>query len=152
MGTSATTPVDQGGTCTGVCSDDFGFVGFVPPGQFFFSGGFSWGQLTQQGFGDPATFDPATILNFKWIVAFPNFGQSASDDSFDFRLDDVTFTAPGSSNGTGGRGGAGGAGGVGGTSGGSGGIMGGGGPGGDPGMPPTGAGAAAGPGMAHPLF
>jgi hypothetical protein len=94
IGTSATTPVDLGGTCTEGCFDDFGFVGFVPPGEFTFSGGFDWGALRQQGFGTPATFDPATILNVKWIVAFPNFGQSAASDSFDFRLDDVAFRPP----------------------------------------------------------
>ena len=98
VSTTATTPIDQGGICdpaTQVCFDDFGFVGFVPPGQFGFSGGFSWGELRQQGFGTPVAFDPATILSIKWIMAFPNFGQTAADDAFDFQLDDVTFTLPG---------------------------------------------------------
>jgi hypothetical protein len=99
VATTATAPIDQGGNCdpaTQVCDDDFGFVGTVPPGEFGFSGGFSWGELRQQGFGTPATFDPATILNIKWIMAFPNFGQTAADDNFDFQLDDVTFTLAGS--------------------------------------------------------
>jgi hypothetical protein len=47
--------------------------------------------LTQGGFGTPATFDPATILSLKWIVAFPDIGQAASADRFDFQLDDVAF-------------------------------------------------------------
>ena len=98
VATTATTPIDEGGTCdpaTQVCNDDFGFVGFVPPGQFGFSGGFSWSELRQQGFGTPVAFDPATILNIKWIMSFPNFGQTPADDAFDFQLDDVTFTLPG---------------------------------------------------------
>jgi hypothetical protein len=152
VATSATTPVDQGGTCTGVCNDDFGFVGFVPPGQFFFSGGFTWDQLTQQGFGDPATFDPATIINIKWIVAFPNFGQPPSDNSFDFRLDDVTFTASPFSTGVGGTTGTGGVIGTG-RGGSAGGGIADGGAGGDP-RPPgtTGAGGAAGTATPLPLF
>jgi hypothetical protein len=93
VATSATTPVDEGGTCTMGCFDDFGFVGFVSGGQSSFSGGFSWGDLRQQGFGTPAVFDPATIVTLKWIVAFPNFGQSATDNAFDFQLDDVAFRA-----------------------------------------------------------
>jgi uncharacterized membrane protein YgcG len=127
VATSATTPVDQGGTCISACFDDFGFVGFVPPGDFSFTGGFSWGQLTQQGFGTPVTFDPATIITLKWQVAFPNFGQSASDDSFDFRLDDVTFTSslfPTTGSGTGGSRGGGIGGSAGGGSAGSGGPAG----------------------------
>jgi hypothetical protein len=98
IGTSATTPIDQGGECdpkTQVCSDDFGFVGFVPPGQFEFEGGFSWAELRQQGFGTPVAFDPSKIITIKWIMSFPNFGQTAADDQFDFQLDDVTFTMPG---------------------------------------------------------
>jgi hypothetical protein len=38
-------------------------------------------------------------------LSFPNFGQSAFDDSFDFQLDDVTFTSslfPTTGSGTGG--------------------------------------------------
>jgi hypothetical protein len=91
IATAATTPVEQGGTCTSGCYDNFGFVGFVPPGDFTFTGGFSWGQLTQQGFGTPATFDPATVLSIQWVMAFPNVGQPASADVFDFRIDDVAF-------------------------------------------------------------
>lgn len=94
VATSATTPPEFGGTCTTGCFDDFGFVGLVLPGDFTFSGGFAWDQLRQAGFGTPVTFDPSTIINLKWIVAFPNFGQSVSADSFDFRLDDVAFLPP----------------------------------------------------------
>jgi hypothetical protein len=94
VATSATTPPEFGGTCTAGCFDDFGFVGQVVPGDFTFSGGFTWDQLRQAGFGTPVAFDPSTIINLKWIVAFPNFGQDASADSFDFRLDDVAFLPP----------------------------------------------------------
>jgi hypothetical protein len=98
VATTDTAPIAQGGTCdpsTQVCNDDFGFVGFVPPGDFTFSGGFLWSQLRQQGFGTPATFDPSKILTIKWIVQFPNFGQTSGADNVDFTLDDVTFTPGG---------------------------------------------------------
>jgi len=91
--TSATTPVENGGTCTAGCFDGFGFSGTVPPGQFSFTGGFTWDQLFQQGFGTPATFDPATIMSIQWVVGYINFGQPASADDFDFTLDDVAFQA-----------------------------------------------------------
>jgi len=143
VSTSATAPVEQGGTCTVGCNDDFGFVGFVPPGPFSFTGGFTWGQLRQQGFGTPVAFDPSTILQIKWIVQFPNFGQTASDDNAEFRLDDVTFTTSAFAVPTGAGGGAGSGGGTGGAGGDSGGMGGRpGGPGGssggkgDAGMPP----------------
>ena len=67
----------------------------MPPGDFTFSGGFLWSQLRQQGFGTPATFDPSKILTIKWIVQFPNFGQTSGADNVDFTLDDVTFTPGG---------------------------------------------------------
>lgn len=91
VGTSATTPVEDGGTCTANCYDDFGFVGSVPFSPLYFSGGFTWDQLVQQGFGTQVTFDPATILFIKWIVSFPDAGQSSAADRFDFQLDDLAF-------------------------------------------------------------
>jgi len=91
VGTSATTPVELGGTCTDACFDDFGFVGTVPFSPFSFSGVLPFEALTQGGFGTPATFDPATILSVKWIIAFPDFGQSAAANRFDFQLDNVSF-------------------------------------------------------------
>lgn len=91
VGTSATTPVENGGTCTEGCFDDFGFVGSIPFSPFSFSGVLPFEALTQGGFGTPATFDPATILSLKWIIAFPDVGQSASANQFDFQLDDVAF-------------------------------------------------------------
>jgi hypothetical protein len=94
VATSATTPVEEGGTCTSGCSDDFGVFGVLPFSPFSFSSSFSWDQLTQQGFGTPVAFDPRTILAFKWIVAFPDVGQVASVNDFDFQLDNVSFTAP----------------------------------------------------------
>jgi hypothetical protein len=48
--------------------------------------------MTQAGYGTPATFDPATILFVKWILAFPDAGQAAVANRFDFQLDDVAFT------------------------------------------------------------
>jgi hypothetical protein len=97
VATSATTPVEEGGTCTSGCSDDFGVFGVLPFSPFSFASSFSWEQLTQQGFGTPVAFDPKTILAFKWIVAFPDLGQGASANDFDFQLDNVSFTAPAAS-------------------------------------------------------
>jgi hypothetical protein len=97
VATSATTPVEEGGTCTTGCSDDFGIFGVLPFSPFSFSSSFNWSQLTQQGFGTPVAFDPATILAFKWLVAFPDVGQAASANDFDVQLDNVSFTAPVSS-------------------------------------------------------
>jgi hypothetical protein len=91
VATSATTPPESGGTCTAACFDDFALVGAIPFSPFFFSGGFTWDQLAQQGFGTPAEFDPATIVSIKWLVQFPNSGQPAAADNFDFQLDDVAF-------------------------------------------------------------
>jgi hypothetical protein len=95
VGTSATTPVENGGTCTEGCFDDFGVVGSIPVSPFSFSGVVPFEALTQGGFGTPATFDPATILSLKWIIAFPDVGQPASANRFDFQLDDVAFTLDG---------------------------------------------------------
>ncbi|HTV21125.1 MAG TPA: hypothetical protein VMG12_20710 [Polyangiaceae bacterium] len=91
LGTSATTPVEEGGTCTEGCYDDFGFVGSVPFSPFTFSGVLPFEALTQGGFGTPATFDPATLLFVKWIVAFPDAGQPVSANRFDLQLDDIAF-------------------------------------------------------------
>jgi hypothetical protein len=91
VGTSATTPVAEGGTCVANCYDDYSFVGSVPFSPLFFSGFFRWSDLVQQGFGTPVPFDPATIISFKWIVQFPDFGQPISANTFDFQLDNLTF-------------------------------------------------------------
>jgi hypothetical protein len=93
IGTVATTPVAEGGSCTEVCYDDFGFVGGIPFSPFTFTGTIPWGALQQIGLGNPTTFDPATITTLKWIVAFPNGGQPASAGQFDFQLDNVSFTS-----------------------------------------------------------
>jgi hypothetical protein len=91
VGTSATTPVAEGGTCTANCYDDYAFIGSISFSPEFFSGFFRWSDLRQQGFGTPVPFDPATIISFKWIVQFPDFGQAVSANTFDFQLDNLTF-------------------------------------------------------------
>jgi len=91
VGTSATTPIAEGGTCVDSCYDDYSFVGSVSFSPLYFSGFFRWSDLTQQGFGTPVPFDPATIISFKWLVQFPDFGQPVSANTFDFQLDNLTF-------------------------------------------------------------
>jgi hypothetical protein len=94
VATSATTPVAEGGTCTTGCSDDFGLFGTFNISPVSFSTNITWDQLTQQGFGTPVAFDPKTILSLKWLLAFPDGGQGASADDFDFQLDNVAFLPP----------------------------------------------------------
>jgi hypothetical protein len=91
VGTSATTPIAEGGTCVSDCYDDYSFVGSVPFSPLYFSGFFRWSDLTQQGFGTPVPFDPATIISFKWIVQFPDYAQDVSANTFDFQLDNLAF-------------------------------------------------------------
>jgi hypothetical protein len=92
VGTSATTPPANGGTCnatTETCFDDFQIS--VPPTSFMGSSAtptfvtleVPWPDLAQQGFGTPVPFDPSTVLQLKWL-----FGSSAP---FDFILADVSF-------------------------------------------------------------
>jgi hypothetical protein len=83
--TSATTPPEFGGTCTGVCFDDFGFSLF--PSSFPQTVTIPFSQLAQQGFGTAATFDPTTLLSLKWNI---NFTSQPGD--FDLTLDNVAFT------------------------------------------------------------
>jgi|GEM_PF-6701458 len=109
VGTSATTPVEFGGTCTSGCYDDFGFTF-----QYAYGGqeSVAFSQLAQLGFGTPATFDPATILMVKWQISFPNpYYYPPTTNSFNFTLDDISLLpASGGSGGAGGfSGGAGGA-------------------------------------------
>jgi hypothetical protein len=94
--TSATTPIEQGGTCAFDCFDGFGFTGPVPydPNGFRFSGVLPWQFLTQQGFGAPAVFDPTTIMFIQFVVSFGDVGQPLSANAFDLQVDDIAF-APG---------------------------------------------------------
>ncbi len=120
VGTSATTPLEFGGTCTVGCYDDFGFTLAYP--SYYYCSSYSgslctvtvpFSQLTQVGFGTPATFDPATVLMVKWGISWPySYTYPPTTNSFDFKLDDVSLVLPSSlSNGAGGSfGGTGGAG------------------------------------------
>jgi hypothetical protein len=83
--TSATTPPEFGGTCTGGCFDDFGFALF--PTSFPQTITIPFSQLAQQGFGTQAAFDPTTLLSLKWNISFQ--GQPGD---YAFTLDNVAFT------------------------------------------------------------
>jgi hypothetical protein len=85
IGTSETTPVQFGGTCTASCFDDFGT--FLFPTSFPTNATISFSQLSQEGFGAPTTFDAAALLQFKWNVIFEE-----QPGDFDFTLDNVAFT------------------------------------------------------------
>jgi len=84
--TSATTPVQFGGTCTVNCSDDFG-IQLLPTSGFTQTVTIPFAQLSQQGFGAPATFDPHTLIGIKW-----NFSFFIQPGDFDFTVDDIAFT------------------------------------------------------------
>lgn len=95
--TTATTPVENGGTCTEGCNDHYRIGGAVPFSPFFFTGGFTWDQFTQAGFGTPVELDLTTVLRISWQVSFPDFGQPDTVNDFDFQLSDMSFISSGSS-------------------------------------------------------
>jgi hypothetical protein len=97
VSTSATTPVQFGGTCTEGCFDDFGTT-LIPGGYYYgtqsvtipFSG------LSQAGFGTPVAFDPGSILTIKWNITWnpPLFYPypPVPPNDFDLTLDNISFT------------------------------------------------------------
>jgi hypothetical protein len=80
ISTTATNPVEDGGTCTVGCYDGFGsFVTLLPDFQeyrVYFT------DVVQEGWGTPAAFDPSRILNIQWAGQRP---------CFDFWIDDIAF-------------------------------------------------------------
>jgi hypothetical protein len=93
--TSATVPIDQGGTCPFNCYDGFGINGLVPadPNGFTFEGVIPWQFMRQVGYGTPAAFDPSTIMSVNWLVSFADQGQPLDSNAFDLAIDDVVFAA-----------------------------------------------------------
>jgi len=78
--TTATVPTAEGGTCaTTKCGDNFGSaIAATASWQQF---AVSFASLTQEGYGDKATFDPATVIGVQF--------QVAKGVTFDISIDDV---------------------------------------------------------------
>jgi len=78
--TAATVPTAEGGTCsTTKCSDNFGTAIAATADYQQFVVPFS--SLTQEGWGDKATFDPKTVIGVQF--------QVAKNVTFDISIDDV---------------------------------------------------------------
>jgi len=80
----AVTSVQNNGTCTASCDDQFGLR--VPLGTDWTTVTVHWNELAQSGFGAPATFTPDQIGALQWLVG------NGDLPTFDFWLDDVMFT------------------------------------------------------------
>jgi hypothetical protein len=85
--TAATTPSSNGGTCmqssSNACYDDFQTTIDLNTGwtqEYVF-----WSELTQQGWGTPASFDPSTLMG----VNFQTLYQGGF--AFSFSIDDISF-------------------------------------------------------------
>jgi len=73
------------GTCEGVCWDDFGT--FIDLTQTWTRYTVAWGDLSQEGWGEPAEFDPLGLLAIVWQA-----GMSGTE--FDVWVDDIRFLGP----------------------------------------------------------
>jgi hypothetical protein len=95
--TSATIPIEQGGTCVFNCYDGFGVAGQVPydPNGFTLSVVIPWEVMHQTGYGTPAVFDPTTFMSVNWLVSFADNGQPLSSNVFDLQIDDIAFAPDG---------------------------------------------------------
>jgi hypothetical protein len=88
IGTVATNPTTDDGTCTTGCWDAHGAVVTVGPDWHQYFVRFS--ELEQEHWGTPAQFDRSTILGFVWAAR----EQAIIYDQahcFDFWVDDVAF-------------------------------------------------------------
>ncbi len=87
IGTTATNPVTDSGTCVGTCYDAFGSYVTLPEqwSEYFVP----FANLKQQGWGTPAAFDPSQLLGIIWDPQADLLGTQAS--CFDFWIDDVAF-------------------------------------------------------------
>jgi hypothetical protein len=87
IGTAATNPVADSGTCVGTCYDAFGsYVTLTEQWSEYFV---PFANVKQQGWGTPATFDPSKLLSIIWDPEADLLETQAS--CFDFWIDDVAF-------------------------------------------------------------
>jgi len=84
VGTSATTPIDAGGACSGVCYDAFQLpIGLDRDWQKYT---IAFSALTQQGWGTPAFFDRTTLVNVNFQTI-----PGGANGAFSFSVDSISF-------------------------------------------------------------
>jgi hypothetical protein len=88
IGTVATNPVVDAGTCPGNCYDAHGSAVILSDDWQVFR--VSFAELTQEGWGYPAAFDPSKILGLQWSAKLAPFDFTPAA-CFDFWIDDVAF-------------------------------------------------------------
>ncbi|MEM9454086.1 MAG: hypothetical protein AAGF11_07895 [Myxococcota bacterium] len=86
----ATVPTEAGGTCSGVCYDTFGLEVELTDVWTFYA--FAWDELAQQGWGDPAMFDPQELMQVQW--------QAPAATEFDIYVDTLSFWPEGPAGGS----------------------------------------------------
>ena len=88
IGTTATNPTADLGTCSGACYDAHGVTLNLTPGWGLHRIPFRY--LAQEGWGSIAPFDPAQILAVSWSAKIDR-GSIVPSSCFDFWIDDVAF-------------------------------------------------------------
>ena len=86
VGTVATTPPENGGTCVSDCYN--GYISDMQMADGWNEYYVPFASLLQQPWGERHSFDAATILTLIWQAADSRNGQGSC---FDFWLDDVAF-------------------------------------------------------------
>lgn len=85
IGTTATIPTSRGGTCSGMCDDHFGMV--FPAATSWTTATLSFASATQLGWGTPAAFSAATLVNIQF-QADSSMGVPAS---ISIDIDEINF-------------------------------------------------------------
>lgn len=86
IGTAATIPTTRGGTCSGTCDDHFGMV-FPASPTTWATANLPFASATQGGWGSPATFSAATLVNIQF-QADSSMGVPAS---ISIDIDEINF-------------------------------------------------------------
>lgn len=86
IGIAATIPTTRGGTCSGTCDDHFGMVFPASPSAWA-TANLPFASATQGGWGSPATFSAATLVNIQF-QADSTMGVPAS---ISIDIDEINF-------------------------------------------------------------
>jgi len=87
-GTVPTT--SDSGACAAMCSDHFNMLVAPPPdGTTWKQFTIMWAELTQAGWGTPATFDASKLINIQFQV--DGLTTATATAPFDFSVDDLAF-------------------------------------------------------------
>ena len=79
--TAGTVAIEHGGTCTEACGDNHGITVELTPTWAPYILAFD--EITQQGWGTPAPFDPSALLGLQF--------QASGNEDFELYIDDVEF-------------------------------------------------------------